>query len=73
MSIGVRGLDNMYTLMNNCKCSEQCRIIHKGQMTEAFHISTGVSQGGLLSRLPFLFEGRLDHAAKGQLDYAASH
>lgn len=42
------------TIIKNTYSGMQCRIIHEGQLTEAFHITTGVRQGCLLSPLLFL-------------------
>lgn len=42
------------TIIKNTCSGMQCRTIHEDQLTEAFHITTGVRQGGLLSPLLFL-------------------
>ena len=49
----------------------QCRIIHEGHLTEAFHITTGVRHGCLLSPLLFLLAvDWIMRRAKDDLDFA---
>ena len=43
-----------------------CRVLHEGQLTESFEISTGVRQGCLMS--PFLFILAIDWLTKESMD-----
>ena len=45
--------DKILSIIQNIYDGMQCRVIHQGQLTEPFEITTGVRQGCLLS--PFLF------------------
>jgi hypothetical protein len=46
--------EKFINIIKNIYSGTQCRIIHEGQLTEAFNITTGVRQGCLLSPLLFL-------------------
>ena len=57
--------EKMTKIINNVYEGLTCRVVHRNQSTDAFHVRTGVRQGCLLS--PFLFLLAIDWTMKNIL------